>query len=88
MASTGIKLDDHPKERLKLLGEARSRTPHWLMREAIHQYLDREEAYERERREDAERWERYELTGHAVSHQSAADWLTALANGQDRPCPK
>ena len=83
----GIKLDEHTKERLKQLGEARSRSPHWLMRFAIQQFLDREENYEREKREDMERWERFQLTGQAVSHDTAAAWLTKLAEDEDGPCP-
>jgi predicted transcriptional regulator len=89
MTSTiGIKLDEHTKERLKQLGAARSRTPHWLMRNAIQQYLDREEQHEREKREDMERWERFQITGHAVTHDDAATWLRKLADGQDSPCPE
>jgi predicted transcriptional regulator len=89
MTSTiGIKLDEHTKERLKQLGATRSRTPHWLMRDAIQQYLDREEHYEREKREDMERWERFQLTGRAISHDTAAAWLTELADGRDSPCPQ
>ena len=89
MTSTiGIKLDEHTKERLKQLGTTRSRTPHWLMRDAIQQYLNREEQYEREKREDMERWERFQLTGDAISHDEAAAWLRKLADGQDAPCPE
>jgi predicted transcriptional regulator len=88
MTSTiGIKLDEQTKERLKRLGAVRSRSPHWLMCLAIRQYLDREEKYEREKREDMERWERFELTGRSVSHDSAAAWLTNLAEGKDATCP-
>ncbi len=36
-----IKIDAVTKDRLKRLAEARQRTPHWLMREAITQYIDR-----------------------------------------------
>lgn len=89
MTSTiGIKLDEHTKERLKQLGAARARTPHWLMRDAIQQYLDREETYEQEKRDDRQRWERFQLTGHAVPHDTAAAWLAKLADGEDAPCPK
>lgn len=83
----GIKLDEKTKERLKRLGAARSRSPHWLMCLAIRQYLDREENYEREKREDMERWERFQLTGHTVSQEAAAGWLAKLAEGEDAPCP-
>ena len=38
-----IKIDEDTKVRVKRLADARHRTPHWLMREAINQYLEREE---------------------------------------------
>ena len=38
-----IKIDDDTKARVKRLADARHRTSHWLMREAITQYVDREE---------------------------------------------
>jgi predicted transcriptional regulator len=41
-----IKIDDDIKFRIKRLAEARQRTSHWLMREAITQYVDREEKRE------------------------------------------
>ncbi|MGR9014839.1 MAG: CopG family ribbon-helix-helix protein [Gammaproteobacteria bacterium] len=42
MISKAVKLDDSTVERLKALGEIRRRSPHWLMKEAIRQFLDRE----------------------------------------------
>ena len=84
----GIKLDTETRARLKALGELRDRSPHWLMRTAIIEYLDREEAYEREKREDLERWERYQLTGEAISHETVRQWLAAVAEGKDEPCPR
>jgi predicted transcriptional regulator len=77
----GIKLDDATSARLKALGEARERSPHWLMRAAIADYLDREEKVEREKAEDMTRWETYAVTGHAVPHDKAAAWLDDLAHG-------
>lgn len=84
----GIKLDDETRTRLKALGNIRNRSPHWLMKRAIQRYLDQEEQYEREKQEDRERWERYRLTGHAISHEAATEWLEDLAQGKDRPCPR
>jgi predicted transcriptional regulator len=87
-ATLGIKLDDETRARLKALGALRDRSPHWLMRTAILEYLDREEAYEREKREDRERWEQYQLTGDAVPHDVVRQWLTDIANGENTPCPR
>jgi len=89
MSSTqGIKLDDDMRKRLKALGETRKRTPHWLMRTSIQDYLEREEKYEHEKQEDVERWEHYQLTGKAISHDLAAKWLGDLAQGKVKKCPK
>ena len=43
MTTTSIKLDDALKARLQKLGAARRRSVHWLMREAIAEYVAREE---------------------------------------------
>lgn len=87
MSTLGIKVDQALRERLKALAEARQRTPHWLAKEALTQYLDREEAIERERVEDEARWERYVLTGKAIEHDSVRVWLSALAAGENAECP-
>lgn len=86
--SRGIKLDEQTQERLKALGQKRDRSPHYLMKAAIETYLDREEAYEREKQEDRERWEKYQLSGEAVPQQKVAVWLEALARGEAEPRPQ
>ena len=81
MAATtvGVKLDGKTRERLKKLGEARQRSTHWLMKDAIARYLDAEERYENEKAEDLARWERFVETGAAIPHEEAATRLDALA---------
>lgn len=52
MASpTSLKLDDELKGRVQQLAEARRRSSHWIMREAIAQYVEREEKRETLRQE-------------------------------------
>ena len=41
-----VKLDEDVHSRVKVLAEARDRSPHWMMREAISQYVEREEKRE------------------------------------------
>jgi len=65
----GVKLDAETWERLKALGEKKERSPHWLRTRAIQEYLDREEAYEREKQEDLDRWRQYVATGEYVDHE-------------------
>lgn len=84
----GVKLDEETRNRLVALGELRDRAPHWLMREAIREYLEREERHEEQKRVDMERWQEVELTGRAVPHAEVAKWLGELAAGRDAPCPK
>ncbi len=85
-ATRGIKLDERTQAHLKALAALRDRSPHWLMKTAIVEYLDREEAYEREKREDMARWERYQLTGEAVPHDQVSAWLTGVAEDKPASC--
>lgn len=80
--SQGIKLDDNTKQRLKALAAQRKRTPHWLMRTAIEDYLNKEEQYEKEKAEDMARWEEYLNTGNAINQEKAEKWLKSLAAGK------
>lgn len=82
MAATtvGVKLDGETRTRLKKLGDARQRSTHWLMKEAIARYLETEERYELERAEDLARWRRYAETGVAIPHEEATIRLKALAS--------
>jgi predicted transcriptional regulator len=84
-ATIGVKLDEQTRDRLKTLGERKERATHWLVKKAIEEYLAREEGYERERREDEERWQRYLETGAAVSNKQASAWLDQLAAGKRKP---
>lgn len=79
--TTAIKLDAKIKRRLKNLSNMRERSPHWLMRDAIVQYLDREENYQRERTEDQERWDEYVMTGEALPHAKVMAWLDDVSKG-------
>ncbi|MDY0002059.1 MAG: ribbon-helix-helix protein, CopG family [Polyangia bacterium] len=75
----GIKLDRETQQRLKQLGALRERSPHWIMKTAILEYLEREEVAEQERREDEERWQRYVQTGAFVDNDEMMAWMDALA---------
>ena len=77
----GIKLDAKTRERLKALGRRKDRATQWLIRKAIEEYLAKEELAELERREDAQRWERYQTTGEAIPNEQVVAWLDELASG-------
>ncbi|MBW2703338.1 MAG: toxin-antitoxin system [Deltaproteobacteria bacterium] len=77
-STVGVKLDEETKQRLKTLGKNRKRTPHWLMKSAITEYLEREEKIEAQKQEDMERWREYKLTGESLSNQAMMGWLDDL----------
>ena len=78
-----IKIDEDTKMRLKRLADARQRTSHWLMREAITQYVDREEKREAFRQDTLKAWEEYRATGLHVTADEADAWLAQLEQGKD-----
>lgn len=80
--TAGVKLGNDTRNRLKALGEIRERSPHWLMRTAIEEYLEREEAFEKEKQEDQKRWEAYQSSGLAISHNKVAQRLRDLTQGK------
>ncbi|MCU0808388.1 MAG: ribbon-helix-helix protein, CopG family [Candidatus Contendobacter sp.] len=82
-----IKIDEEIKARVKArvkrLADARHRTSHWLMREAITQYVDREEKREAFRQDTLKAWEEYRTTGLHVTADEADAWLAQLEQGND-----
>ncbi|MDP3639526.1 MAG: CopG family ribbon-helix-helix protein [Azonexus sp.] len=83
-----VKLDSTTRERMKKLADAKHRTPHWLMREAIEQYVDREEKRESFRQDGLRAWDAYQATGLHVTHAEADTWLEQLEAGNDVEPPK
>ncbi len=79
VATIGVKLDEKTRERLKKLGDAKQRSTHWLMKDAIARYLASEERYELEKAEDLARWQRYVDTGNALSHEDVKARLEVMA---------
>lgn len=86
--NTGIKLDESLHARLKALGEVKERTPHWIMKTAIAEYVEREESIEREKQEDMERWKRYKASGYSVPNEAVDAWLESIGTDCELPCPK
>jgi len=54
--ATTVKLDDKLKSRIQHLADLRHRSAHWIMCEAIRDYVDREEAREDFKREALASW--------------------------------
>ena len=83
-----IKIDADTKERVMRLAVARNRSSHWLMREAISQYVEREEKREAFRQDGIKAWNDYQATGLHVTAKEADAWLAKLQSGQDVEPPE
>ena len=81
--STSIKLDLEIKERVQRLATSRKRTAHWVMKEAIEQYVAREETRDASWQEALAAWEDYKATGLHITLEEADAWLAELAAGND-----
>lgn len=80
-STTSLKLDTELKQRLRQLAEARRRKPHWLMTEAVREYVEREEKREKFHQDALKAWQHYQATGMHVTAAEADAWLEKLANG-------
>jgi predicted transcriptional regulator len=83
-----IKIDPDTKERVKRLAIARQRSPHWIMREAISQYVEREEKREALRQDAIRAWADYQATGQHVTSAEADAWLGRLEAGDEVEPPE
>ena len=82
-----IKLSGEERERLKKLAGARKRTPHWLAKEAISQFLDRAEAAEKFRQESIASWEDYQRTGESIPNERITTWLDSWGDEDETEAP-
>ena len=82
-----VRLDPAMRERLQALGEAKRRSLHWLMVEAIRLYVEREEEIERARAETRERLARYDATGEYVTDEDVQAWLTTWGTPNEQRPP-
>lgn len=74
--ATTLKIDDELKSRVQHLADLRQRSPHWIMREAIEQYVEREEARESFKQEAMASWTAYQETGRHLTSQEVRTWLS------------
>lgn len=87
-STTSLKLDSQTKERVQRLAASRRRSPHWVMREAIEQYVVREEKREQFREDALAAWTHYQTTGLHATAEEADAWLGKLEAGKNPAAPK
>ncbi len=88
VSTASLKLDSAMKGRVQRLAAALRRSPHWVMREAVEQYVEREEKRERLRQDALAAWAEYQTTGLHVTAGEADAWLAKLEAGKRAAIPK
>ncbi len=76
------------KERVRQVAAAKRRTAHWVMREAIEQYVARQEWEEQFRKDTLASLEHYQTTGLHLTSEEVDAWLEKLEAGEDAELPE
>lgn len=73
--ATSVKLDAALKGRVQQLASQQRRSAHWIMREAIQQYVEREEARASFKQEALAAWAEYQADGQHLTGAELRQWL-------------
>lgn len=83
-----VKLDEELKARIQHLAEVRHRSAHWIMCEAIRDYVGREEAKESFKQEALASWKAYQETGQHLTGEEVKSWLDTWGSNKEFKIPK
>jgi predicted transcriptional regulator len=86
--AVAIKIDQETKERYKILAQIKDRSTHWMMREAINQYAEREEKRESFRQDAINSWNEYQETGLHATGDEVIKWLNAWGKDDEKDAPE
>ncbi len=86
--AVAIKIDQKTKERYKNLALIKDRSTHWMMREAIKQYVDREEKRESFLRDAVNSWNEYQETGLHATGYEVIKWLNTWGTDDEQDAPE
>jgi len=76
--ATSIKIDDVLKNRVRQLADIKNRSAHWIMCEAIREYIEREEKKENFKQEALASWKAYQETRR---HLTVKNYKTGFKPG-------
>ena len=86
--SVSIKLDDYMRERIQSLAERKQRSAHWIMREAIRTYVEKEEARQSFLAAAEESWRDYQETGLHLTGEEVSAWLATWGTEDETDAPE
>lgn len=82
-----VKLENSERERLKSLAIAKKRTPHYLMKEAIQTYLEKEEVEQRFIATAQASLKHYQETGLHITLEELSAWAKEIKKAPNTPMP-
>ena len=80
---TSLKLDAALRDRVKSLADKRHRKAHWVMVEAIREYVEREESRQSAWEDAMKAWENFRATGLHATEEEMEAWFDQLEAGND-----
>ena len=87
-STASLKLDPETKARIQRLADAQRRTSHWIMREAIQEYITRQEKRESFLQDARDAWQHYQDTGLHLTDDEVGDWIAKLEAGEAAELPE
>ena len=85
--SVTIKLDAADRNRIESLASAKKRTPHYLMKEAILDYVKKEEARQNFIAAAQSSFEHYKETGLHITLDEFSAWVDQVQQDPGAPVP-
>ena len=86
--SASVRITSDLHARVVSLAEARQRTPHALMVQAIEAFISREEQREALRQEAKAAHEHYMQTGLHLTNTEVVEWMDKIIQGEKADMPK
>jgi len=85
--ATSVKLDLEMKSRIQHLANIHQRSAHWIMRTAISEYVNKEEAKESFKQEALSSWKDYKETGKHLNGDEVSSWLNTWGTSNEVEIP-
>ena len=85
--ATSVKLDDDLRDRIQSLAQSKQRSAHWIMREAIREYVSREEARRSFDQATIGALEEYQETGLHLTGEEVFAWLETWGTDEESEPP-
>ena len=87
LANMSIKLDFEERDRIRAIAAAENRSTHFIMKEAIRQYLDKKEVERRFIDAAKESRLHYKSTKQHITQDEFSNWVDSLQSNVNTPMP-